>query len=70
MVEQVWDFIERSGGKDAISAKKHGLKAVFDTGLFDEIEDSWNQPSCGNGKLKVCSMKCGKEFDPFGEQFK
>lgn len=70
MVEQVWDFIERSGGKEAISAKKHGLKAVFDTGLFDEIEDSWNQPSCGNGKLKVCSMKCGKEFDPFGEQFK
>ena len=70
MVEQVWDFIERYGGKDAISAKKHGLKAVFDTGLFDEIEDSWNQPSCGNGKLKVCSMKCGKEFDPFGEQFK
>ena len=70
MVEQVWDFIERSGGKNAISAKKHGLKAVFDTGLFDEIEDSWNQPSCGNGKLKVCSMKCGKEFDPFGEQFK
>jgi MoaA/NifB/PqqE/SkfB family radical SAM enzyme len=70
MVEQVWDFIERSGGKNAISAKRHGLKAVFDTGLFDEIEDSWNQPSCGNGKLKVCSMKCGKEFDPFGEQFK
>jgi MoaA/NifB/PqqE/SkfB family radical SAM enzyme len=70
MVEQVWDFIERSGGKEAISAKKHGLKAVFDTGLFDEIEDSWNQLSCGNGKLKVCSMKCGKEFDPFGEQFK
>ena len=22
MVEQVWDFIERSGGKEAISAKK------------------------------------------------
>lgn len=69
-VEQVWDFINEVGGKDAISAKKHGLRAVFDTGIFDNIEASWNKPSCADGKLKVCSMKCGKEFDPFGLQFK
>ena len=69
-VEQVWDFINAVGGKDAISAKKHGLKAVFETGIFDRIEDSWNVKGCNNGKLKVCSMKCGAEFDPFGAQFK
>jgi len=69
-VEQVWDFIKSVGGKDAISAKKHGLKAVFDTGIFNNIEESWNKPSCKAGKLKVCAMKCGKEFDPFSEQFK
>ena len=69
-VEQVWNFIDAAGGKDAISAKKHGLKAVFETGIFDRIEDSWNIKGCDNGKLKVCSMKCGIEFDPFGEQFK
>jgi MoaA/NifB/PqqE/SkfB family radical SAM enzyme len=68
--EQVWDFIDNVGGKDAVSAKKHGLRAVFDTGIFDDIENSWNTKGCANGKLKVCSMKCGKEFDPFGEQFK
>ena len=68
-VEQVWDFIDAVGGKDAISAKTHGLRAVFDTGIFDNIEASWNKPSCADGKLKVCSMKCGKEFDPFAEQF-
>ena len=69
-VEQVWDFIDAAGGKDAISAKKHGLRAVFDTGIFNRIEDSWTKASVAEGKLKVCSMKCGKEFDPFGAQFK
>jgi len=69
-VEQIWDFIEAVGGKDAISAKKNGLRAVFETGIFNNIERSWNKSSCNEGKLKVCSMKCGAEFDPFGEQFK
>jgi len=68
--EQIWKFIDAAGGKDAINAKKHGLRAVFETGIFDRIEDSWNKPSVAEGKLKVCSMKCGIEFDPFGEQFK
>ena len=68
--EQIWDFIEDAGGKDAINAKKHGLRAVFDTGIFNSIEDSWSKQGCSNGKLKVCAMKCGKEFDPFAAQFK
>ena len=69
-VEQVWDYIDAAGGKDSISAKKHGLRKVFETGMFDTIQNSWNKSSCADGKLKVCSMKCGKEFDPFGAQFK
>lgn len=69
-VEQIWNFIDDVGGKDAINAKKNGLKAVFETGIFDNIERSWKTTGCDNGKLKVCSMKCGVEFDPFGEQFK
>ena len=68
--EQIWDFIDAVGGKDALNAKTHGLKAVFETGIFDDIERSWNKSSCADGKLKVCSMKCGIEFDPFAEQFK
>lgn len=69
-VEQIWDFVNASGGKDAISAKKNGLRAVFDTGIFDAIEASWNKTGVAEGKLKVCAMKCGIEFDPFAEQFK
>jgi len=69
-VEQIWKVIEEAGGKDAVNAKIHGLEAVFNTGIFDKIEDSWDKYSCANGKLKVCAMKCGTEFDPFAEQFK
>ena len=69
-VEQVWDFINQAGGKDAINAKTKGLRAVFETGIFDNIEASWNKSSCLDGKLKVCSMKCGADFDPFSAQFK
>ena len=68
--EQIWNFIDQAGGKNALDAKTHGLKAVFDTGIFADIENSWNTKGCDNGKLKVCSMKCGIEFDPFAEQFK
>jgi len=67
--EQIWKFIDQSGGKDALDARK-GLDKVFETGIFDLIEKSWSSPSCSNGKLKVCSVKCGAEFDPFTEQFK
>jgi MoaA/NifB/PqqE/SkfB family radical SAM enzyme len=65
-VEQIWDFIPNISALQA----RNGLEAVFDTGIFDSIQASWNKPSCGTGKLKVCAMKCGAEFDPFAEQFK
>lgn len=65
-VEQIWDFIPNKNLLDA----RNGLKSVFDTGIFENIQSSWNKKSCLDGKLKVCSMKCGAEFDPFAEQFK
>jgi hypothetical protein len=68
--EQIWKFVEYAGGKDAINAKIHGLKQVFNTEIFDLIEDSWQEHSYEAGRLKVCAMKCGIEFDPFAEQFK
>ena len=65
-VEQVWDFIE---DKQSLDTRK-GLWKVFETGIFDRIESSWNKSSCSDGKLKVCAQKCGVEWDPFTEQFK
>ncbi len=64
--EQIWNFIPDKGVLDA----RKGLSKVFDSGIFEDIQNSWSKPSCGDGKLKVCSMKCGAEFDPFAEQFK
>jgi len=64
-VEQIWDFVD----KKALDAR-NGLSKVFDTGIFDRIQESWAKPSCRDGKLKVCATKCGSEFDPFAEQFK
>ena len=68
-VEQIWDFIDAAGGKTALDARQ-GLATVFDTGIFDDIASSWNKTSCASGKLNVCAMKCGAEFDPFAAQFK
>ena len=39
---------------------------MFATGIFDDIANSWTKSSCADGKLKVCAMKCGSEFDPLG----
>jgi hypothetical protein len=68
-VEQIWDFIDRAGGKDGISAKIHGIQGVFDSGIMNDIQASWTKQSIKDGKLGVCAMKCGTEFDPYGEQF-
>tara|TARA_B100001287_G_scaffold276505_1_gene287608 strand:- start:1282 stop:2358 length:1077 start_codon:yes stop_codon:yes gene_type:complete len=68
-VEQIWNHIDKAGGKQFLDAT-NGLDKVFETGIFDSIQESWNVKGCDNGKLKVCAMKCGAEFDPFAEQFK
>lgn len=65
--EQIWQYID-SVGKENLDARQ-GLSQVFNTGIFDMIENSWNKSSCKDGKLKVCSQKCGIEFDPFSAQF-
>lgn len=66
--EQIWKYIDQIGGKKALDARQ-GIKKVFNSGIFENIEKSWNLPSCSEGKLKVCAMKCGLEFDPYKEQF-
>ena len=67
--EQIWDFIDDVGGKEAINAKLFGIEGVFASGIMDNIKRSWTLQSIKEGKLGVCAMKCGTEFDPFGAQF-
>jgi MoaA/NifB/PqqE/SkfB family radical SAM enzyme len=67
---QIWSFIDEAGGLDELSVLNHGFEKVMSGQFFNSIKASWSKPSCSDGKLKVCSMKCGVEFDPFAEQFK
>ena len=68
-VEQVWDFIDRARGKQGINVIEHDLETVINGSLLKDIESSWSIQGVKNGKLGVCAMKCGTEFDPFGAQF-
>lgn len=68
-VEQIWEFIDQVGGKESLNAKLHSLEEIFATGIFDNIEKSWQIEGCSNGRLKVCAMKCSKEFDVVGSQY-
>lgn len=68
-VEQIWDFIDRAGGKGGIDVVNNSLRDVMGGSLLGDIESSWSIEGIENGKLGVCAMKCGTEFDPFGAQF-
>ena len=68
-VEQIWDHIDSAGGKDAINVINNGIESVVSGSLLRSIEDSWSKSSLKDGKLGVCAMKCGAEFDPFNAQF-
>ena len=69
--EQIWNIIDEAGGKKGIDVINNDLKSVIDNNnLLSNIEASWSLPSLKEGKLEVCSQKCGSQFDPFSEQFK
>ena len=42
---------------------------MIEGNLLSNIQNSWDLDSIADGKLGVCAMKCGTEFDPFGAQF-
>jgi MoaA/NifB/PqqE/SkfB family radical SAM enzyme len=67
---QVWELIQESGGKEVFDAKTLGIKGVLENEYFSyRLRDSWDKPNIHMGKSKVCSEKCGVEFDAFGAQF-
>jgi len=61
---QVWEIIDKE------KMNMRSIKNVLDSGILDEIEKRWKCESIANGKLKTCALKCGKELDAFGDQFK
>ena len=69
-VEQIWDHIDAAGGKGGINVIENSIEDAMSGNLLTSIVGSWDKTSIRDGKLGVCAMKCGDEFDPFSEQFK
>lgn len=69
-VEQIWDHIDGAGGLSALDLRENSIEDVMGGVFLQGIVDSWSKDSVQDGKLGVCAMKCGTEFDPFTEQFK
>ena len=67
---QIWDAIN-SVGLETLDLRVHELNDVIN-GKFiqDVIPESWDKPSCAQGKLAVCAKTCGAKYDAFKEQFK
>lgn len=67
---QIWDAIN-AAGLDSLDLRKHDIRDVIDGKFIQEIiPNSWERPSCAEGKLAVCAKTCGTKYDAFSEQFK
>jgi MoaA/NifB/PqqE/SkfB family radical SAM enzyme len=67
---QIWQAINEVG-KNNLNAKLNRLEDIINGKYFTEvIPNSWNQPSCADGKLAICAKTCGAKYDAFSDQFK
>jgi hypothetical protein len=67
---QIWKAIDEVG-LDTLDVKNNDLADVINGRYMQEvIPDSWDKPSCSDGKLAVCAKTCGTKYDAFKEQFK
>ena len=67
---QIWDAIDQAG-LDSLDLRKYELNDVINGKFIQEvIPESWDKPSCAEGKLAVCAKTCGNKYDAFREQFK
>ena len=67
--QQFAAMIDQHGGKQALDARKIGLKNVIEGSLFQQIiPQSWDLESVAAGKLATCARTCGKAYDPLDHQ--
>ena len=65
---QIWKLINKVGLRK-LSALENTIKEILENGYLDSIEDSWNKPSCSQGKLAVCAKTCGRDLETFSKQY-
>ena len=67
---QIWDYINQVG-KENLCAIHNDLESIVNGEYMqDLVPNSWNKPSCADGKLAICAKICGTKYDAFAEQFK
>lgn len=65
---QIWKYINKVG-LNKLNAKEYSVKDIVDGEYLKLIQESWNKPSCGQGKLTVCARTCGKDLETFSKQY-
>lgn len=66
---QVWNYIDQVG-LDSLNAKINNVEQIINGDYFQKIiPESWNKPSCAEGKSAMCAKICSYKFDAFKEQF-
>lgn len=63
---EIWEYVDQKRH----NIHHHTLKEIFNSGIFEAIQETWSKKSLWDGKLKTCALKCGKELDQFGDQYK
>jgi len=67
---QIWNIIDQVG-KSNLSAIDNKLEDIVNGKFIQQlIPESWDKPSCAEGKLAICAKICGTKYDAFTEQFK
>ncbi len=65
---QIWKYINKVG-LDKLNAKNNSIEDILKGNYFNLIEESWNKPSCGQGKLAICARTCGVDLETFTKQY-
>lgn len=55
--------------KKDLDGKQHSIEEIIASPSFQKIAKSWEERSVKEGRLKVCSLFCGKSFNKVGAQF-
>lgn len=66
---QFAELIESHGGRDLLDARRHGLRRVIESPLFQQaVPGSWERGSVAAGRLAICARTCGRDYDPLDHQ--
>ena len=66
---QIWKYINKIG-LDKLNALNYSIEEIVSNEYFKNmISDSWEKPTCNQGKLAICARTCGKSLETFSKQY-